>query len=69
MKDKKKSKLSPKEKPYKLKIAWILAIFLIILILSFFYVGYVKDLIYQNVYQNIKELSEQTATQDRKSVV
>ncbi len=68
MKDKKKSKLSPKEKPYKLKIAWILAIFLIILILSFFYVGYVKDLIYQNVYQNIKELSEQTATQLNQSI-
>ena len=52
-----------KEKPYRLNITWILFIFLIILVLSFFYVKYVKDLIYQNVYRNIKELSQQTATQ------
>ncbi len=63
------------EKPYRLNIAWILVVFFAILILSFFYVGYVKDLVYQNIYQNITELSEQTATQlnlsitDQKSFV
>ncbi len=56
------------EKPYRLNIAWIFSIFLIILILSIFYISYVKDLIYQNVYQNIKELSQQTATQLHSSI-
>ncbi len=65
MKKKNKKYTTPysKEKTYQLNIALILLIFLIILVLSFFYVGYVKDLIYQNVYQNISELSKQTATQ------
>lgn len=64
-----------KEKPYKLHILWILAVFIIMILLSIFYVGYIKDLSYQHVYQNIKELSEQTATQlnlsitDQKSFV
>lgn len=57
-----KSKYMP-EKPYKLNIAWILSIFILMIILSFFYIRYVKNLIYQNVYQNITELSEQTSTQ------
>ena len=57
-----------KEKPYKLNIAWILCVFIIILILSFFYVGYVKELIYQNIYQNISELSKQTVTQLKLSI-
>ncbi len=64
-----------KEQPYKLHILWILAVFIIMILLSIFYVGYIKDLSYQHVYQNIKELSEQTATQlnlsitDQKSFV
>lgn len=37
--------------------------FLLVLILSFFYVNHVKNLIYKNVYNNISELSQQTATQ------
>lgn len=48
---------------YKLNYKWILAIFIIIMILSFFYVGYVKSLTYQNIYHTITELSQQTATQ------
>lgn len=68
MKTKKQETTYIQEKPYKLKIAWILLVFLVILVLSFFYVGYVKELIYQNVYQNIKELSQQTATQLNQSI-
>jgi len=68
MKTKKQETTYIQEKPYKLKIAWILLVFLVILVLSFFYVGYVKELIYQNVYQNIKELSKQTATQLHQSI-
>lgn len=72
---KKKQNQSIKEKPYKLHILWILAVFIIMILLSIFYVEYIKDLSYQHVYQNIKELSEQTATQlnlsitDQKSFV
>lgn len=47
----------------KLNILWIVTIFIITLILSVFYIGYIKDLVYKNVYNNISELSEQTATQ------
>ncbi len=68
MKRKKQETAYIQEKPYKLNIAWILLVFLVILVLSFFYVGYVKELIYQNVYQNIKELSQQTATQLNQSI-
>lgn len=50
-------------KRYKLNIKWILALFIIILTLTSFYIGYVKKLVYKNVYSNISELSEQTATQ------
>ena len=34
-----------------------------ILIMSFIYVNYIKKLTYKNIYNNITELSEQTATQ------
>lgn len=68
MKRKKQETTYIQEKPYKLNLAWILFVFLVILVLSFFYVGYVKDLIYQNVYKNIKELSQQTATQLNQSI-
>lgn len=68
MKRKKQETTYIQEKPYKLNIAWILFVFLVILVLSFFYVGYVKELIYQNVYQNINELSKQTATQLNQSI-
>lgn len=47
----------------KLNIVGIILIFVITLILSVFYIGYIKDLVYKNVYNNISELSEQTATQ------
>lgn len=52
-----------KESRYKLNTKWIIIIFIIILTLSFFYVKYVKNLTYKNIYHTITELSEQTATQ------
>lgn len=48
---------------YKLNVQWILPIFFILLVLSYFGVEFVKDLTYQNVYNNITELSEQTTAQ------
>lgn len=51
------------DKNYKLNIKWILCIFLVILIISLAYVKNIKDLAYQNVYNNITELSEQTVAQ------
>ncbi len=48
---------------YKLNIKWILPLFIILLILSLFGINFVKNLTYQNVYHNITELSEQTASQ------
>ena len=41
---------------YKLNIKWILLIFVIMIIVSFFYVKYIKNLIYENTYNNISEL-------------
>lgn len=52
-----------KAKKSKLNVVWIVIIFIITLILSVFYISYIKDLVYKNVYSNISELSEQTATQ------
>lgn len=54
------------KKPYKTS-KWsyisIFIIFIILVILSVTYIKYTQNLIYQNIYQNVKELSEQTATQ------
>lgn len=50
-------------KKYRLKIGWIFFLFIVILILSIFYATFVKKLIYKNVYNNISELSKQTASQ------
>lgn len=47
----------------KLNIWWIIIVFITIVIMSFFYIKNVNKLIYRNIYNNIKELSEQTATQ------
>ena len=58
-----KRNILKKMKIYKLNIKWILSIFIIILIMSFIYVNYIKKLTYKNIYNNITELSEQTATQ------
>ena len=44
-------------KRYQLNIKWILILFMIILLLSFIYVRYIRKLIYKNVYTNISELS------------
>lgn len=52
-----------KKEHYKLNIKWILTIFLFILIMSFFYVSYIRKLTFKNIYHNITELSEQTAAQ------
>ena len=51
-----------KEK-YKLNFWWMPILLVAVLVLSFFYVKYVKDLVYKNIYTNITELSQQTATQ------
>lgn len=51
------------EKSYKLNLLWIFIVFIIIVIASNFYIKYIEELSYQHVYQNITELSEQTATQ------
>ncbi len=50
-------------KNYKLNLKWILPIFVIIALLSFFGVKYIKTLTYRNVYTTISELGKQTATQ------
>ena len=47
----------------KSKASWFLLLFLVIFVMSFFYINYVQDLVYHNVYTNITEISEQTATQ------
>lgn len=47
----------------KLNIWWIIIILVIMIIMSFIYVRNVNKLIYQHIYSNVKELSEQTATQ------
>lgn len=64
---KQKKKFIPLEH-YKLNVQWILPIFFILLVLSYFGVEFVKDLTYQNVYNNITELSEQTTTQLNQSI-
>ncbi len=62
-------------KSNKTSIISIIFIFMATVILSLIYINYVKELIYKNIYQNIRELSEQTSTQlnlaiaDQKSVI
>ncbi len=50
-------------KGYHLNIKWIVILFTTILILSSLYIQLVKNLIYKNVYNNMAELTEQSATQ------
>lgn len=63
----KKQKTSPlithTNKRYRFNIQWILPIFLILLIFSYWGIRFIKNLTYQNVYNNISELSEQTTAQ------
>lgn len=47
----------------KLNIWWIIVVLVIMVAISFIYVRNVNKLIYQHIYNNVKELSEQTATQ------
>lgn len=49
----------------KSKLIWLFVGFILFLffIMSIFYIKFVKDLTYKNVYNNITELSEQTASQ------
>lgn len=47
----------------KINVALILLVFIISIIVSGIYIEYVKEIIYQNIYRNITELSEQTSTQ------
>lgn len=55
-------------KKYNLRSSWIIILFIVILIFSYFYLKYIKDLTYQNIYNNITEISEQTATQLKLSI-
>lgn len=70
-----KKELTNHYKTSKLNYILIFIIFVILVALSFFYISYMKNLIYKNIYQNVKELSEQTATQlnlaitDQKNIV
>lgn len=59
----KKEEIKSNNKFYKLNIKWIILIFIIMIIISFFYVDFMKKSIYENTYSNVKELSEQTASQ------
>lgn len=53
---------------YKIRILWLVAIFTIIIAVSFFYVNFLRDLIYRNTYDNISELSMQTTNQLNNSI-
>ncbi len=50
-------------KNHKLNIWWIVIILVIMIIMSYIYIKNVNQLIYRHIYSNVKELSEQTATQ------
>lgn len=50
-------------KGYSLNMKWLIILFISILVLSSLYIQLVKKLIYNNVYNNIAELTEQSATQ------
>lgn len=62
-------------KSKKINIILIFLVFIIALIISVIYVRHIRELVYQNIYQNITELSEQTTTQlnlaitDQKNVI
>ena len=56
-------------KNYKLSIWWIIIILFIMIIISAIYIKNVNKLIYKHIYSNVKELSEQTATQLNLAIV
>lgn len=58
-----KSKVTTDKIHYKLNVKWIIPLFLIMVLLSFYGMHYVTNLTYENVYNNITELSEQTTAQ------
>ncbi|MCI8519239.1 MAG: GGDEF domain-containing protein [Clostridia bacterium] len=61
-----KKKLKNKYTQYRairLNFISIFTIFVLVSVLSLAYISHVKKLIHENVYQNVKELSEQTAAQ------
>lgn len=53
---------------YKIRLWWIITLFIIISAISFFYVTFLRDLIYKNTYDNISELSKQTTNQLNNSI-
>ncbi|MCI8567849.1 MAG: hypothetical protein HFG48_00855, partial [Bacilli bacterium] len=63
MKNKKDSKV--KKAYYKSKLIWLFVgfIFFLFFVMSVFYIKFIRNLTYKNVYNNITELSEQTASQ------
>lgn len=65
MKNKKDSNVKRTYNKSKSRLIWIFVgiIFLLFFTMSIFYIKFIKDLTYKNVYNNIKELSSQTASQ------
>lgn len=53
---------------YKIRFLWIITLLIIISAISFFYVTFLRDLIYKNTYDNISELSKQTTNQLNNSI-
>lgn len=49
-------------------IVSLLTVFVLVMVISIAYISHIQNLIYKNVYQNIKELSEQTAVQLEASI-
>ena len=45
------------------RAGWMWLFLIIIALLTILYINFVKEMTYKNVYKNITEISEQTATQ------
>lgn len=61
--EEKNSKSYKNIKKYRLNFRWVIVLFIFIFMLSLIYINYINKLIEKNVYNNITELSQQTATQ------
>lgn len=55
-------------KRYTLRMQWILPIFILSILLSFFIYNNIKRIMYKNIYNNIIEISEQTIAQCNQSI-
>ena len=54
--------------PYKLNIKWLIPVTCILIAISILGIDHVKKLIYQNIYSNLNELSQQVTTQLSSSI-